>query len=41
MTADDFDTIRIIEALLFASAEPLLEKDLSRYCVEEIGRAHV
>ncbi len=34
MTADDFDTIRLIEALLFASAEPLLEKDLARYCVE-------
>jgi len=34
VTADDFDTIRLIEALLFASAEPLLEKDLARYCVE-------
>ncbi len=34
MTADDFDTIRLIEALLFASAEPLLEKDLARYCAE-------
>ena len=34
MTADDFDIIRLIEALLFASAEPLPEKDLARYCVE-------
>lgn len=34
MTADDFDTIRLIEALLFASAEPLPEKELARYCVE-------
>ncbi len=34
MTADDFDTIRLIEALLFASAEPLLEKDLARYCAD-------
>jgi segregation and condensation protein B len=34
VTADDFDTIRLIEALLFASAEPLLEKDLARYCAD-------
>jgi segregation and condensation protein B len=34
VTAEDFDTIRLIEALLFASAEPLPEKELARYCPE-------
>jgi segregation and condensation protein B len=36
VTAEDFDTIRLIEALLFASAEPVHEKELARYCPEGI-----
>ena len=32
----DFDTIRLIEALLFASAEPLSEKALARHFGERI-----
>ena len=31
MSAEDFDAIRLIEALLFASAEPLSEKALARH----------
>ncbi len=31
MNAEDFDAIRLIEALLFASAEPLSEKALARH----------
>ncbi len=31
MSADDFDAIRLVEALLFASAEPLSEKALARH----------
>jgi segregation and condensation protein B len=31
VSAEDFDAIRLIEALLFASAEPLSEKGLSRH----------
>jgi segregation and condensation protein B len=31
VTAEDFDAIRLIEALLFASAEPLSEKALARH----------
>ena len=31
MSAEDFDAVRLIEALLFASAEPLSEKALARH----------
>ena len=31
MSAEDFDSIRLVEALLFASAEPLSEKILARH----------
>jgi segregation and condensation protein B len=31
VTPDDFDAIRLIEALLFASAEPMPEKSLARH----------
>jgi segregation and condensation protein B len=34
VSADDFDAIRLIEALLFASAEPLSEKALARHFAE-------
>jgi segregation and condensation protein B len=37
VSADDFDTIRLIEALLFASAEALPEKELARYCPEGVN----
>ncbi|HTJ65789.1 MAG TPA: SMC-Scp complex subunit ScpB [Alphaproteobacteria bacterium] len=37
MSADDFDTIRLIEALLFASADALPEKELARYCPEGVS----
>jgi segregation and condensation protein B len=37
VSAEDFDTIRLIEALLFASAEALPEKDLARYCPEGVS----
>ncbi len=35
MSAEDFDAIRLMEALLFASAEPLSEKALARHFGEE------
>ena len=35
MSSEDFDAIRLIEALLFASAEPLSEKALARHFGEE------
>ncbi len=35
MSQDDFDAIRLIEALLFASAEPLTERALARHISEE------
>ncbi|MDB5397330.1 MAG: Segregation and condensation protein [Rhodospirillales bacterium] len=34
MNTEDFDAIRLIEALLFASAEPLSEKALARHFTE-------
>jgi segregation and condensation protein B len=35
VSAEDFDAIRLIEALLFASAEPLSEKALARHFGED------
>jgi len=39
VSAEDFDAIRLIEALLFASAEPLSEKALARHFGEETAVA--
>lgn len=37
MSLEDFDSIRLIEALLFAAAEPLPEKILAQYCAEGVS----
>ncbi len=37
MSVEDFDTLRTIEALLFASAEPVPEKILAGYCPDGVS----